>query len=293
MRIKNNPSLLVNYAMVRRCEFCDSPVPADATICPVCREEIAVESVERLLPLLKRPEGKEVRFMSVRERLWGVLRRPSSTYRDIATRPDGTGPFVIIIMNALIMVGLFLVLSSKINTQVVVNATSGQTAEVSVLLSQNGISFLMAAIVGIMPGIMLGVIYLMIGTAFAHFAFKLTGGTGGKMKTLAVVGYSILPVVLVRLLSLLIVLAVVPSYPSLIDFGNPSALLAVAPEVVSWAYGLNVWRIMDVMTTGAFVWTGFLLIFGIREAHDTSTAWAVVIAVLCTIVLAWTFWQVH
>jgi hypothetical protein len=279
--------------MVRRCEFCDSPVPADATICPVCREEIAEESVERLLPLLKRPEKKEVHFMSLRERLWGVLRRPSATFRDIGTRPDSAGPLVIIIMNALVMMGLFLGLSSKINTQVILDATSGQTTEVSILFSSAGISFLTAALVGIIPGIMLGLIYLLIGTAFAHFAFKLTGGSGGKMKTLSVVGYSIFPVVLVRFLSILIVFVVVPSYPVPVDLTNPSTLLAIAPNLVNWAYNLNIWFIIDVMTTGAFVWTGFLLIFGIREAHDTSTAWAVVVAILCTIVLGWTFWQVH
>ncbi len=278
---------------MRRCEFCDSPVPADATVCPVCRETIAEEAVERILPLLKRPKSKEVHFMSVRERLWGVLRRPSSTYRDIGKRPDAAGPFIIIVMNAVVMMGMFLGLSSKINTQVVVNATAGTTAEVSVLFSQSGVSFLTAAIVGIMPGLMLGIVYLIIGTAFAHFAFKLTGGSGGKMKTLSIVGYSMFPVVLVRLVAVLVMLIVVPSYPILIDFSNPSALLLIAPDLVDWAYRLNVWYIIDIMTTGAFVWTGFLLIFGIREAHDTSTIWAVIVAILCTIVLGWTFWQVH
>ncbi len=278
---------------MRRCEFCDSPVPADATICPVCRETIAEEAVERILPLLKRPEPKEVRFMSVRERLWGVLRRPSATYRDVGKRPDAAGPFIIIVMNAVVMMGMFLGLSSKINTQVVLNATAGTTAEVSVLFSQSGFSFLTAAIVGILPGLMLGIVYLIVGTAFAHFAFKLTGGSGGKMKTLSVVGYSMLPVVLVRFVSILVMLVVVPSYPTLIDFSNPSALLLIAPDLVNWAYMLNVWYMIDIMTTGAFVWTGFLLIFGIREAHDTSTIWAVIVAILCTIVLGWTFWQVH
>ncbi|MDH4214934.1 MAG: YIP1 family protein [Candidatus Thorarchaeota archaeon] len=279
--------------MVRRCEFCDSPVPADATICPVCRETIAEEAVERILPLLKRPESKEIRFMSIRERLWGVLRRPSATYRDVGQRPDAAGPFIIIVMNAVVMMGMFLGLSSKINTQVVVNATAGTTAEVNVLFSQSGVSFLTVAIVGIMPGLMLGIVYLLIGTAFAHFAFKLTGGSGGKMKTLSIVGYSMFPVVLVRLVSILVVLVIVPSYPILIDMSDPLAIQAAAANLVNWAYTLNVWYIIDVMTTGAFVWTGFLLIFGIREAHDTSTIWAIVVSILCTIVLGLTFWQVH
>ena len=279
--------------MVRRCEFCDSPVPADATVCPVCRENIAEESVERLLPLLKRPERKEVRFMSIRERLWGVLRRPSATYRDIGQRPDAAGPFIIIIMNAVVMMGLFLGLSSKVNTLVILNATSGETGEVSVLFSQSGLSFGVAAIAGIMPGIMIGIIYLIIGTAFAHFAFKLTGGSGGKMKTLSIIGYSIFPVVLVRLLAILMVFILVPSYPTLVDLSSPSAISAIAQSLVTWAYDLNIWMIIDVMTTGAMVWTGFLLIFGIREAHNTSTRWAVVVAIICTIILGWTFWQVH
>jgi hypothetical protein len=286
-------TIIEGTSTMRRCEFCDSPVPADATVCPVCRETIAEESLERILPLLKRPESKEVRFLSVRERLWGVLRRPAPTYRDIGKRPDGAGPFIIIIMNGLVMMGLFLGLSSKINTEVVVNATSGQTAEVSVLFSQSGLSFMTAAIVGIMPGLMLGIVYLIIGTVFAHFAFKLIGGSGGKMKTLSIIGYSMFPVVLVRLVAILLVLIVVPSYPVLVNFSNPSLLTSVLPDLVNWAYHLDVWFVIDIMTTGAFVWTGFLLIFGIREAHDTSTIWAVVVAILCTIVLGWTFWQVH
>ena len=102
--------------MVRRCEFCDSPVPADATICPICREEIAEETLERILPMLKKPEAKEVRFMGSGERIWGVIRRPAVTYRDIGQRPDPLGPFIIILINAIIIAGLFLTLSSKAKT---------------------------------------------------------------------------------------------------------------------------------------------------------------------------------
>jgi hypothetical protein len=47
------------------------------------------------------------------------------------------------------------------------------------------------------------------------------------------------------------------------------------------------------MTVGAFFWTGFLLIFAIREAHATSTMWAAFVSLACMIVLIWTFWQVH
>ena len=279
--------------MVRRCEFCDSPVPADATTCPVCREKIAEETLERILPLLKRPEAKEVRFMGTGERMWGVIRRPSAAYRDIGQRPDAAGPFLVILINAAIIAGLFLTLSSKVTAVVIVNATTMETVNTNVLLSPHGTYFYLLAFIGMLPSLMLGIIYLIIGTAFAHFAFKLTGGSGGKMKTLSIVGYSMTPVILVRLLAIIVVLVVLPAYPTIVDFYNPSALAAITPEIVEYAYSSGVWLIIDILTTGSFVWTGFLLVFGIREAHDTSTLWAAIVAALCTIVLAWTFWQVH
>ncbi|TFG31666.1 YIP1 family protein [Candidatus Thorarchaeota archaeon] len=279
--------------MVRRCEFCDSPVPADATKCPVCREEIAEETLERLLPLLKRPEAKEVRFMGIFGRLWGVIRRPAATYRDIGQRPEAAGPFIVILVNAAIIAGLFLALSSKVTTVVVVNATAGTTANVNLLVSPQGSYFFIVALIGILPSIMMGLVYLIIGTAFAHFAFKLAGGAGGKMKTLSIVGYSMLPVVLLRLLSIIVIVAVVPGYPEVINFNDTGALAAITPALVTFAYTSDVWFIIDVITTGGFLWAGLLLVFGIREAHDTSTLWAVFVSIICTTILILTFWQVH
>ena len=279
--------------MVRRCEFCDSPVPADATICPICRETIAEETLERILPMLKKPEAKEVRFMGTGERIWGVIRRPAVTYRDIGQRPDYVGPLIVILFNAVIIAGLFLSLSSKVTASVVLNATTMETVNTNVLLSPYGGHFYILALIGILPSVMLGIIYLIIGTAFAHFAFRLVGGTGGRMKTLSIVGYSMLPVILVRFLAIVIILVVLPEYPTIVNFSDPGALVAITPDIVNFAYTSNVWWIIDIITTGSFLWTGFLLIFGIREAHDTSTSWATVVAILCTIVLVWTFWQVH
>ncbi|OLS29710.1 MAG: hypothetical protein ThorAB25_14950 [Candidatus Thorarchaeota archaeon AB_25] len=277
---------------MRRCEFCDSPVPADATTCPVCKETIAEETLERILPILKRPESPEVKFMGTRERMWGIIRRPAATYRDIGQRPDSAGPFMIIVINALIVAGLFLSLTSKITTNVVVNGTSGQIGQASLVLSPQGGSVWIFALVGMMPSIMIGIIYLIVGTAFAHFAFKIAGGTGGRMKTLSVVGYSMMPVILVRIVAILVVLVALQPYPDVVNF-DPGSLAILTPAVINWAYTSGIWFTIDIMTTGAFLWTGYLLIFGIREAHDTSTMWAAFVAIACVVVLIWTFWQVH
>jgi hypothetical protein len=277
---------------MRRCEFCDSPVPADATTCPVCKETIAEETLERILPMLKRPDAPEVKFMGTRERMWGVVRRPSATYRDIGQRPDAAGPFMIVVINALIIAGLYLSLTSKISTNVIVNATSGEIGTTSLLMSPQGGSAWIVALAGIMPNIMIGLIYLVVGTIFAHFAFKITGGTGGKMKTLSVVGYSMMPVIFVRLIGILIVLIGLPAFPEVVNF-DPGSLAALTADVVNWAYNSGIWYTIDILTTGAFLWTGYLLIFGIREAHDTSTIWAAMVAIACVIVLMWTFWTAH
>jgi hypothetical protein len=188
------------------------------------------------------------------------------------------------------MAGLFISLSSKITTTVVVNATTGATAPASLVYAPQGGMIWLAALAGLMPSIMLGIIYLLFGTIFAHFAFKLAGGVGGKGKTLSIIGYSMTPVILVRLLSILIALATVPGYPGVL---SPAELATFTPDIVAWAYSSGVWYITDIMTTGAFIWTGYLLIFGIREAHGTSTLWATVIAIACIIILGWTFWQAH
>jgi hypothetical protein len=63
--------------------------------------------------------------------------------------------------------------------------------------------------------------------------------------------------------------------------------------IVDEIYRSPSWEVIDWMTIGAFFWTGFLLIFGIREAHATSTMWAALVSLACMIVLIWTFMQVH
>ncbi|MHA1481720.1 MAG: YIP1 family protein [Candidatus Thorarchaeota archaeon] len=235
---------------MRRCEFCDSPVPADATFCPVCREEIAEETLERILPILRRPDAPEIRVLGTTDRLWGVIRRPAAAYRDIGKRPDYVGPLVVLVMNALIMGVFFLMLSSKFTTTVYINQTAGTTAVVSILETSRGIGFWMAGLASILTNIILGMIYLVIGAAFAHFAFKITGET----YHLSIFSES---------------------------------------QIVQLIFASPVWLTIDYMTTAAFVWVGFLLIFGIREAHDTSTLWAILVSTGCMIVLGWTFWQVH
>ena len=272
--------------MPRRCLFCESPVPADATVCPVCGEEIAEEVLEKVLPFLKRPESAEVRAMSPMERLWGVIRRPAATYRDIGQRPDPAGPFIIILINALIMAGAYLIISSKFEVTVVLNATTMDTADLSVLATDYGGPFYITTLVSILPNIMLGMVYLIFGSAFAHLAFKILGGTGRMKKTISIVGYSMLPVVLFRLVGLLVIFVSVETIHLNIETSN-------LDSIVRGIFGSNLWLTIDYMTMAAVVWVGFLLVFGIREAHDTSTGWAFLISLACMIVFIWTFWQVH
>lgn len=135
-------------------------------------------------------------------------------------------------------------------------------------------------------------VYLVIGSAFAHLAFKITGGVGRKGKSVAVVGYSMLPVILFRLIGLLIFLLEPTAYPVYVNDGLNGGGMQVS-TIISMIYMSPTWILIDYMITASFVWVGFLLVFGIREAHDTSTSWAILVSIACMIVLAWTFWQAH
>ncbi|TXT57714.1 MAG: conserved membrane protein of unknown function [Candidatus Thorarchaeota archaeon] len=274
---------------MRRCEFCDSPVPADAVVCPVCKEEIAEETLERLLPLLKRPEEPEVKRMGITQRMWGTIRRPAATYRDIGQRPDSAGPFVIVLLNALIMGVIMLLMTSRFTTTVsmfdpVVNATV--PTQVSVLTGPQALSFWMVGLATIVPNILIGMIFLGMGSVFAHIAIKIMGGSGTKGQTLSIVGYSMMPVLLIRLISIILIYSAMPTAP----IGTAQAN---AETLVLQIFSSSIWLTIDYLTTGAFLWTGFLLIFGVREAHNTSTQWATIISIACIIVLVWTFWQMH
>jgi len=260
--------------------------------CPVCREKIAEETLERILPLLKRPDAPDVRALGVLDRLWGVIRRPATAYRDIGQRPDYAGPFLVIVANALVMAGFYIAISSKMTKVVYLNQTLGTTAEVNVLSLSEGMQYWMTALVGILPNLMIGMIYLVLGSAFAHLAFKITGGVGRKGKTISIVGYSMLPVVIFRLIGLVIFLVAMQNYPVFANDGLNNAGLTYTAIVIA-IYSSPLWTVIDYMITASFVWVGFLLVFGIREAHDTSTTWAILVSIACMIVLVWTFWQVH
>ena len=156
----------------------------------------------------------------------------------------------------------------------------------SILMSTYSGPFYTFTLVSIFPNIMLGMIYLIFGSAIAHLAFKIMGGTGKAMKTISIVGYSMLPVVLFRLVALLVIYLLIPTIHVDIETSNLDLL-------VLGIFQSDLWLTIDYMTMIAIVWVGFLLVFGIREAHDTSTGWAFVMSVACMIVLVWTFWQVH
>jgi hypothetical protein len=220
--------------------------------------------------------------MGVLERLWGVIRKPAAAYRDIGRRPDGGGPLLIIVMNALIMAGVFLAISSKFYVRVNINGT---LTDVGVLSSEYSGLFYGTALVSMLPNILLGMVYLLFGTLFAHLAFKVTGGTGSKGKTMSIIGYSMVPVILFRLIALLIVLLTLPQY----NITSSTSWMGT----VMLIYESGMWLTIDYLTTASFFWVGLLLVFGIREAHDTSTGWAFLVSAACMAVLIWTFWQAH
>ncbi|MGQ4871951.1 MAG: Yip1 family protein, partial [Candidatus Thorarchaeota archaeon] len=115
--------------------------------------------------------------------------------------------------------------------------------ETSVLSTDIGNVFYGTALSVIVSNLLLGIIYLFLGSAFAHLAFKITGGTGNRRKTMAIVGYSMMPVVIFRLFGLLLVLL----NPATVSMANPAAWEALVMDI----YNSTLWTTLDYMTTAS------------------------------------------
>ncbi|MEM4735387.1 MAG: YIP1 family protein [Candidatus Thorarchaeota archaeon] len=266
---------------MRRCSACNSPVPSDATVCPVCGQKIAEEILERVLPFLKRPLAEDVKTLGLVGRIIGVLIRPAATFRDIARRPDGRGPAVVVLFNALIMTAAFLAVCSKLTLNYIVDE---EPVAIGLLSSPVAPGVISVGLFTIVPNLILGMLYLTIGAGAAHVILKIAGGTARYGRSMMIVGYSLVPVILARLLGVLILMLTIPEM-SVEQYGTT--------YIVTTVFQSGAFVIIDYLTTASFIWVGFILAFGIREVHNTSTSWAFAISAICTAILILTFWQVH
>ncbi len=271
----------------KTCPVCGMNVSIDTIICPYCGSKIGEEKLERILPFLKRDTTPEPVPLGTFRRIYGVLRYPASTFRDIALRP-AKGSFFIIMLFALLNLAFMLIAVSHIYITETVyvtvgNSTVPQVVDSSILLSNTyGPSGLLIVFGWFIPMLLTIIIIWFIGSFFAWLAYKFAGGTGKYKHTLNMIAFTMVPLLLLRTMFIPILIVGLPN----IQYGGSEYTFDALNTLI---VNNPIWGVLNALTAVGLIWAGFLLIFGIREVHKTPTLHAVILAIISTAVMIGVF----
>ncbi len=262
----------------KTCPVCGMEVSIDTITCPYCGSKIGEEKLERILPFLKRDTSPEPVPLGTFQRIYGVLRRPAYTFRDIALRP-AKGAFFIILLFALVQFAYMIVSMSHIYITETIyvqvgNQTVPQTVTSNILISNTyGPSGLLVSFGWFLPMLLTLIIIWFLGSGFAWLLYKFAGGNGTYKHTLNMISFVMVPELLLRALFIPILMIGLPS----IEYNSTTFTV----ENLNQLFINNpIWGVLNVLTIIGFIWAGFLLIFGIREIHKTPTLHAFILAII-------------
>jgi len=97
-----------------RCPNCNFKVSPDEVNCPSCGAKIGEETIERLLPLLKKPPEEPASPLPIYYRLLAGIIKPSVVFSNIAISPDPVGPFIVAFLNGFLLTVYFSSVLNKI-----------------------------------------------------------------------------------------------------------------------------------------------------------------------------------
>lgn len=239
------------------CPKCGALVAPDEEICPECNYRLAEETLERLLPLLKRPEKEPISPMPFPIRIAKAIIAPSSAFHDISRAPDAAGPFIIYTLNVLAITIYYAAGWNHIYPlgDYWILRVLGDGALFGRLASN--------AILVLIQFLFLGFIYWL--------PFRLIGRKSSFKRDLSIVGYAYTPVLIGRAISILILFT---SLPAIVIPGNASLLQAqfsVASVFVS-----SVWNTVTAVEIACWLWAAFLIALGIRQVNELSTVAALI-----------------
>ncbi|MFX1318440.1 MAG: Yip1 family protein [Promethearchaeota archaeon] len=231
-----------------RCPECLIQLESQDAVCPQCGYRIRTEQFERILPFMKRPEQQWESRLTLRQRLWGVIRFPSITFWDIAHDTDTRGPALIFLGN-LGVISLWYV------------AMALHVSDAS--------SLLLYGFVGVFA--ILSLLYLLLNLVYfgiIHVIINYSGHEGDFSKTFLMGQYALFPFLLVNLLS----------------FG----LLSVGLLPTTWAnmtilYLHPIWLVVYALASIAILWGALILSLGIREGYRMPSATALLITMSVTL----------
>lgn len=231
-----------------RCPECMIRINPHDAVCPQCGYRFRTDQFERILPFLRRPERQWESRLTLRQRLWGVLRVPAVTFWDIVHEPDRRGPALIFLGN-LVMISLWFV-------AVVIHVVDAVGA---LLYGFIGVFFVVAFLYLLLNLFYFGIIHVIV---------KISGREGYFSETFLIGQYALIPFFLANFVSALLLLALLPP----VSIGN-LAVLYLSP----------IWLIVYVLASIAILWGAVLLSLGIRERYRFSTGVALLISFSVTI----------
>lgn len=234
-----------------KCPNCNTEISPDEVKCPSCGAKIGEEIVERLLPLLKRPSEEPASPLPVYYKLLTSIIKPSIVFSNIAVSPDPLGPFIMILLNALLSTVHFsFVLNNVFFTDVlsslILRAIFGS---LSIELFYFNLLFALLEL------ILIGFLYWL--------PFKLLGRGSSFKSFLSMVGYAYILVVIGQLLS------IVAASGSVILIPKMSLLL----QLIMFQFRLySAWIFGRTIKLVCLLGVAFLLTPGIRKITRLSTS---------------------
>ena len=231
-----------------RCPECLILVGPQDAVCPQCGYRFRVEQFERILPFMKRPERQWESRLSLRQRLWGVLRIPSIAFWDIAHEPDRRGPALIFLGNLAVISLWYVALALHV---------------------VDGGSLLVYGFFGVFA--ILSLLYMLLNIFYFGVIQVIVSYSGreGYLGEIFLIGqYALLPFLLTNLLSLGLLYALLP-YTNFLNM----TVLYLAP----------VWLAVYALAGIAMIWGAFLLSLGIRERYRMPSETALLITMSVTL----------
>lgn len=234
------------------CPKCGALVAPDEEVCPECNYRLAEETLERLLPLLKRPEKEPISPMPFPIRIAKAVIAPSQAFHDIARAPDAAGPIILYALNVLAVTIYYAAGWNHIYP----------FGDYWILrLLDDG------AVLGILFSNALMVLIQLLFLGFIYWLpFRLIGRKSSFKRDLSIVGYAYVPILIGRALSVLILFTSIPTIIIPVNASLLQAQISVTSIFIS-----TVWNTVAVIEIASWLWAAFLIALGIRQVNELST----------------------
>jgi len=251
---------------MQTCPSCDELVPNEYVICVWCGFDLTAEKIRRA--------GITIDNRDALVRMQKVVRDPLNAFKEISLLPDLRGGKMILYAIGVMMTFNMLAIFSKLDGMIFNQSNLGQiflSSRYNIFIS---VKFILDVVFLIAQPLVLFLIFMIMwklsGRILALLS-KTFGGRGDREKIRAVVGYSMLPVLLGWTLAWLTRLLAGHQSVGSVTYENvQSAVLAVSKSGIGFVGLLFIYA--------GWFWAIGLAVIGMREVGKLSWVEAVIVA---------------